>query len=54
MEHFALRLQLYLWLLGYLKVVWEAEPSGIRHVVCGPSFQLGFGRQRPFLLLRLG
>ena len=31
-EHFALRLQVYLWFPEFLKVEWEAEPSVIRYL----------------------
>ena len=36
-EHFALRLQVYLWFPEFLKVEWEAEPSVIRPLSFGTS-----------------
>ena len=52
-EHFALRLQVYLWFPEFLKLEWEAEPSVIRPLSCETSFQFGFRKQTPSLTLRL-
>ena len=37
-EHFALKLQVFLWFPEFLKVEWEAEPSVIKPLSCGPSY----------------
>lgn len=53
-DHFALKVQGYLWLLGFQAVEWEAEPSAISLPFCGTSTQFGFRRQTPSLFSRLG
>ena len=49
-EHFALRLQAYLWFLEFSKVEWEAEPSVIRPPYCetGCQFEFEVGPQSSF------
>lgn len=53
MEHFAIKLQAYLWFLQFLKVEWEAEPSAFRLLSCGSDSQPAFRRLTPSLILRL-
>lgn len=53
-DHFALKVQGYLWLLGFQAVEWEAEPSAISLPFCGTSTQFGFRGQTPSLFSRLG
>lgn len=53
-EHFALRLQTYLWLPGYLWMEWETDPTAFRPVFFGSSDQFAIRRQPPSLFLRLG
>jgi len=55
-EHFALKLQVYLWFPEFLNVECEAEPSVIRPLSCGTSCQYMSGKQTPSLspTLRLG
>jgi len=45
-EHFALRLQVYLWFPEFLKVEWEVEPSVIRLLSVEPAASLGSGSRR--------
>ena len=40
-EHFALKLQVYLWFPEFLKVEWEAEPSVVRPLSVEPAASLG-------------
>lgn len=45
LEHFSLRLRVYLQFLGYLQAEWEAESSVFRPLFCGISSQFGLWRQ---------
>lgn len=53
-DHFALKVQGYLWFLGFQRAEWEAEPSAITLPFCGTSSQFGFRGQTPSLFSRLG
>ena len=50
----SLKLQVYLWILEFLKVKWESDPSVIRPLSCGTSCHFEFRMQTPSLSLRLG
>lgn len=53
-DHFAQKVQGYLWFLGFQSAEWEAEPSAISLPFCGTSSQFGFRGQAPSLFSRLG